>query len=79
MKYTDIKSIPKYQFKRLIGIKPSTSHQVIDVLNLAQPYNDEQLIVTTQVETPLYEHVKIKWTIRYLSLKDWNVNRITPS
>ena len=37
MKYTDIKSLPEHQFKRLIGIKPSTFHQMIDVLNAAQP------------------------------------------
>jgi hypothetical protein len=37
MKYTDIQSLPEHQFKRLIGIKPSTFHQMIDVLNAAQP------------------------------------------
>lgn len=37
MKYNDIKSLPEHQFRGLIGINPSTFHQVIDVLNAAQP------------------------------------------
>ena len=56
MNYTDIKSLPEHQFKRLIGIKPSTFHQMIDVLNAAQPEHtrgrptklaiEEQLLLT---------------------------------
>lgn len=56
MKYTDIQSLPEHQFKRLIGIKPSTFHQMIDVLNAAQPEHtrgrptklaiEEQLLLT---------------------------------
>lgn len=56
MKYTDIKSLPEHQFKRLIGIKPSTFHQMLDVLNSAQPDHkrgrppslaiEEQLLLT---------------------------------
>lgn len=56
MKYTDIKSLPEHQFKRLIGIKPSTFHQMIEVLNAAQPEHqrgrpaklaiEEQLLLT---------------------------------
>ena len=56
MKYTDIKSLPEHQFKRLIGIKPSTFQQMLDVLNAAQPDHkrgrpqslavEEQLLLT---------------------------------
>ncbi|WAU74683.1 transposase family protein [Acinetobacter sp. TR11] len=56
MKYTDIKLLPEHQFKRLIGIKPSTFYQMIDMLNANQPEHnrgrpskltiEEQLLLT---------------------------------
>jgi len=54
--------------------------------NASDPYHSEflmtinkqhggtnQTVVTTEVETPLYPNVRIKWKMPYESLKDWKI------
>lgn len=52
--------------------------------NASDPYHSEflmkinqnltdQIVITTEVETPLYPNVRIEWEMPYESLKDWKI------
>ena len=60
------------RFYHCIG-RASDPYQSEFLLKINEHIQDHQMVVTTEVETPLYPNVRIEWTMPYESLKDWKM------
>lgn len=58
------------RFYHCIGHASDPYHSEF-LMKIHQHARSNQIVVTTEVETPLYPNVSIEWTMSYESLKDW--------
>lgn len=59
------------RFYHCIGNASDPYHSEFLMIIAKQHERNNQIVVTTEVETPLYPNISIKWTMPYESLKDW--------